>query len=880
MSPTRIPSSSVVRMRRAPRELLEHADLTTAPDGLGDPIEVLGVPAPPLPKASVPERHLQIDPEKPFRHPYDPPECRDAVEGGHLAHPTSCPDALGRQPLPPASDGEQSMSQSARHRFFVSYCHDGIDRPTLDYVVAVLRERFKSSADLLIDERLPVGGDFSQFMALLDAVDAVIIILTPQYKARVLQRQGGVYEEFTRIWNRYDSIRPERESPGRFAILPILFSGTHLDATPDEIRTIKHIDLTGLRVSQKPTGAFHLPDRQREKYDPLIKELAAAAAAAATVHSEPFRSLAESLYDRLFVDLKASYDDPTWTGHDYPDSIWVKTHAYTRIRNQQAYFVIGRKGSGKSTMTQILSVIEPGRYEGVVHIVAEGFDLETLYSLYSDAQFRSDVSSVVPRDRAFQFTWEALLMLATIENIVDTHDRSMMDAGQLQLVETLSRFMGELKDGHPNTAPVEWYASDYFSFAFDATVRFVRACIQNARDDPRYFQTDIGVRFKRVGYLEYVFGKEVLAAFRGTLATLPRRFLVTLDGLDRTFDQFRQSGVRVGESELTSRGFFEVDWLRSILGLVIDAKSDRQDLFFRRLDFCVAVPTDRFLEINRLERDNYRHSQRWCGLDWSGIELAICLRKRAEELSGYKTQDASPRMRLEEVLEQRPFSRLPKDLEFEYNGKHIVMPLFMYVLRHTFWRPREVLTYYADLVAFTERMARWNSPISAGSIRQCVKATTRRVIDTEFIGELQSTTGIRDIIMAFRRAPIVLGYPEVERRIVAVDFRFVIGDLQPNDIKAKIEFLYDTGFLGVRASPEMRNEFGLNSEDAFVFNEGQADLMAAADDEELRGWEFVIHPVFSEYLRLDTERRDLTLQFDWDYLSLGDARLATSPHPV
>lgn len=45
-------------------------------------------------------------------------------------------------------------------------------------------------------------------MSRLERVDSVILILTPAYKRRVLERSGGVYTEFTRIVQRYESVLP------------------------------------------------------------------------------------------------------------------------------------------------------------------------------------------------------------------------------------------------------------------------------------------------------------------------------------------------------------------------------------------------------------------------------------------------------------------------------------------------------------------------------------------------------------------------------------------------------------------------------------------------------------------------------------------------
>ena len=116
----------------------------------------------------------------------------------------------------------------------------------------------------------------------------------------------------------------------------------------------------------------------------------------------------------FFIDLKASWDHESNIGHNHLDSLFVKTSVYHRVKNQLVYFVIGRKGSGKSTLAQVLPLIEPDRFRHALRINTDEFNLESLYSLYNDQQFRSDSASIISRYQAFELTWKALLVIAAI----------------------------------------------------------------------------------------------------------------------------------------------------------------------------------------------------------------------------------------------------------------------------------------------------------------------------------------------------------------------------------------------------------------------------------------------------------------------------------
>ena len=58
-------------------------------------------------------------------------------------------------------------------------------------------------------------------------------------------------------------------------------------------------------------------------------------------------------------------------------------------------------------------------------------------------------------------------------------------------------------------------------------VRFVRDCIDGARDDPEVFYADISIRFTRERFLEFVFGQEVCDSLWAILRRIDRKFLIT-----------------------------------------------------------------------------------------------------------------------------------------------------------------------------------------------------------------------------------------------------------------------------------------------------------------------------------------------------------------
>jgi hypothetical protein len=133
---------------------------------------------------------------------------------------------------------------------------------------------------------------------------------------------------------------------------------------------------------------------------------------------------------------------------------------------------------------------------------------------------------------------------------------------------------------------------------------------------------------------------------------------------------------------------------------------------------------------------------------------------------------------------------------------------------------------------------------------------------------------IEEVISSFRYQPNILDYSALKRIVQSVDFVFVTDSFVSEHFVEKLNYLYTIGFLGFNLDPDQQERLGSSHKDAFVFNEGP--LLFAdeyIDDEDLAVYRFVIHPIFCDFLKLDTSESDFTLLFDWDYLHQAESNL-------
>ena len=161
-----------------------------------------------------------------------------------------------------------------------------------------------------------------------------------------------------------------------------------------------------------------------------------------------------------------------------------------------------------------------------------------------------------------------------------------------------------------------------------------------------------------------------------------------MDGFDTNFDQFRINTLagHFIEELKDARTKMEIDWLRSLLHAAMRVKSeDDGKKFGNMIEFCITVPTDRFLEIR----------ERWRGMTISSggniqifsedrnQELALLCRERLEVLTEFRTDKSlDPMARLHEVLKER-YPGIPITLAFGFNGNPIRISTFSFTFSGT-----------------------------------------------------------------------------------------------------------------------------------------------------------------------------------------------------
>lgn len=759
-------------------------------------------------------------------------------------------------------------------RCFVSYSHQDTEPKKIACLLEWLKELSENKLEFIFDTSLVAGDNINQFMSGIKNVDCIIMLLTPSYKAKIENNiiASGVYKEFNLILDKYYEVQKLKEGfsesydDENVYIMPLLYSGSGINSVPGQLNELVYEDITKCVVVQDNKDNCYIPANIKKAYEPIFMKIISNAIGIASRKSSLYKKTKEEIFDALFFNTKAE-DIP-----DLPIKLFVKTFSYNAINSQEAYFIIGRKGSGKSTVTTTMSRINGERYKGIVRIVADEFDLEQTFAYFKSSSYSKDIEEILSLSNTLEILWSSFIYLYSAYIIYKEYQSNKLSGWQKQ-------FMGPIKDkiegilatvGGNDKSDDGRITKALYTYCLENLFNFTDVIIKKSRDSKEFFIPDIINMFTLNRYKEYIFGETVLKNLTQILNSCRRRILITLDGFDRRFEQFRINTVRVyskNHEMHAQRNNFETLWLSSLLEVLSRIKLSRNDALYQLIDLCITIPKDRYTDIKDCGRDFFKLRGKFVSLNWSGVELAIMLRKRLEYLEKAETpEDLPPEQRLNRVLAEK-FPQIPEYIEIKIDDNDYQIPIFQYIMSLSFWRPRDILTYFANILCLTYDIStkKNSGKLDSAIVKRIIKETSINVIKDEFINEFSSVfLNIDEVILRFKRCKHFLTYNELFGILNSISL--CIHDCSKElSLREKFEMLYEIGFLGLRVTDEYKEKHSLWHNHVFVFNEGKIPLRGF-DSDEFKACHFIIHPIFREYLSLEINTKEIICSYDWKYL--------------
>lgn len=773
-------------------------------------------------------------------------------------------------------------------RCFISFSATDGNTGDIDYLIEYLEERLKGRVDFRIYHELRSGDDLGEFMRkdLVEA-EAVLALFSPDYKKKADNHiKSGVLTEFKTI---VDRIEGKIKCP-KMQLIPVSWTGGGFeDAVP---RYFVGRNLT------RDLQAFHAFGTEGEAYLPsrietmvradiqsIVEDLLLRWAEAdpeyaerrAEINEAILKTVAEPLTDDDdLLPVSNKPDDVLFPKaerapmslQDFSQRLFVKTSAYRAIGQYHRMAFTGRKGSGKTTLLKIYLHNNKSRFFEPIDIEVNDW---RLHYILSDLTFRgkeSDLQYTEEESRIFDFIWPVFLSLCMVKSISGSFDDVTLN-DLIPNPQAAARFKKEHKR-----------YEGLFALAIELVSDFFQSCIDEARTETESeFKADLMRMLNVEACTESVLGP----SYRGLADAIRkddrnRRFLFCLDRFDTEIQKYRKDlkDFKVPEPERQAREAREVYWIQGLVEMIDHLRApdyfSQNQGFFKTfgpsVDFCVPLPRDRLYEVQRRRRDSIVGDIQE-EISWRPYELLTMLRKRLQliwriEDNAVNKNNGGAKSRFDQVLDMAPV-KLPDQIGVRINGAVFEMPLFLNVLRHTFFRPRDVNIYYARLVSAAEAAQRRKQPFSVQAAARVISNETYRIVKDEFLGEFDDTfKNIEAVINRFRAAPQVMPIELIED-ILRNDPFDMYADDDLSTLGDKICFLYEIGFLGVCSAGA---QLGSIPSEEFAFYFFKPEIANAVRQESVyKELKFAVHPVFIEYLTLKINVQEPVMYFDWEKIN-------------
>lgn len=747
---------------------------------------------------------------------------------------------------------------------YITYCQEDCSKENMKIIVKWMRELCNNKIEFLFDGDVKNTESFDDFEKRIYDVEAILIFFSPNYKKRCLdENDTGVYREYRKILYLYEENKRLQQSDpaayikNRVLLYSILYKGKKDQSITPEFTLQNYVDISeSSKFCEDKNHNIMLTsyfiNLNSQKITDILREIMTSAIEKTNTYISNY----DKMLKELFINTKSEHIN-------LPDDLFIETNAYNSIIKQQKYLLVGRKGSGKTTVKNTIVNITGNKYKGIISIIADQFAIdETYHLLFNNEKMNSDIDNCFSKIDTYKLLWSAFINIYCIFIVYKEYlINSLSNIEQLKHITSLEKTIIDIflrKDRILSLKDEEITKTIYF-YVLTNLETFIDYIIKNSRNDVRYYKTDIKSFYTPDEFLRYLIGNDTYNDFYYILQFCNKKIFITLDGFDVNFEIFKKTTVKIDNlNEKKKRIEFENLWLMIFIETLIELRSHSK--LDKIVDLCLTLPVDRIESIKANNRDFYKYHSNTVALSWKCNDLVNLITKRLYYLNEIKLQN---NLFLDDTnlsyAMNKYYPNIPSTIQLERNG-YINMPLFLYILRKSFWRPRDIIRYYGCILS----LSRSQKDLNDVSIKRAIKDESMRIIQDEFLGEFSSLyTNLREIINLFDSKKQILSYKELYDILKNNDI-IIDGNTIESDFVKKLKILYIIGFIGIKPSKEFIELQFLHDEYAFIFTEGTS-VLRILESEEKQQSKYVIHPIFTEYLFLKVDYNNLICNYTWDY---------------
>jgi len=735
----------------------------------------------------------------------------------------------------------------------------------LSHIKQIIEDLSDNKISVIYDkESFNEGEDFIMRENQIAESDCVLLFFTPAYKEKILSKnESGAKREYRLI--------KERALSGDGGVMPILLSGNRETAVPNEFKNIIYWDFSKFRDAISKTGKkFSVSEPLEEYVDKLAKKAIREAHAMSFCRKPQFSSLEEE-YQALFLDSAANAP--------LPSNCIIKMNAHDRIIHQDVCFVIGRKGSGKSTLLSTIQRYDPcffyDHYKKLACIDAESLDISFIYNNLID-KIRQDLD-VLSMQKVLDTFWEILFVFQSIVTIgleleyfeITKEDNRYETFEQVtqKLKELLGISADKFKSGLPH--------SSICNCAVELVERHIRL---NSLDKASALTPLTGATSNIDSFiiLSDIFGDELFRQYCLGVRQCKKKILLALDGFDTHSEDFRFTTNRlagINEKEYQFRTDFEIRLFRELMVVVSNIKRKRIKLekqhFFSAVHFCVILPQDRYDQIASDDRDIEKRDI--CSLNWDAYELMELLVRRLEFHFKIKSsiKEGNLQERFYKILQEK-MPHIPTEINIFVNGYPQRISLFNYLLRHTFWRPRDIIKNFAIIMKLSKdtEIETTDAQLIQSIIKKALAHGVSRIIEGEFINEYKNVyVNIKEVLLHFRTNDFVQDFDVFCEKLSRIEIRTAKKSVE-FDVESKLRLLYKLGVIGFYANKEDDEDLWSGFPYCYSFTEGldPMDELLVQGLPVKTALKIVFNPIFIRYLLLNINIQEQICDYPWEYI--------------
>lgn len=728
-----------------------------------------------------------------------------------------------------------------------------------------MKELCNHKIEFLFDQNVNYTESFEEFEKFIFDSDAIIIFFTPHYKSRCLEEGNtGVSKEYRKILNILEenqllqSKKHDEYIKKRKMIYSILYRGKFSNSITIEFAEYRYLDISGVsKITENKNCVLTLSTIFVNSYGIKIKEILKEIITSSIEKTDEYLLEYDNMLKNLFIDTKGEYVN-------LPDELFIKTDAYNRIIKQHKYLLIGRKGSGKTTVKKTISKIVSNKYKGIISIIADQFSVNETYELlFKNEKIDSDIENNLSKIESYRMIWFAFINIYCIFVVYREYLKNNLSNDEqikriTKLEEIILNIFGDENNVLSNND--EDITKAIYFYALTNLENYIETIINNSRNSIKYYKTDIKYSYTPEKYLDFLIGAETCNDFHYILRFCNKKIFIALDGFDTKFEIFKVTTVQISDiEEKKQRNEFENIWLMAFVETLMDLKYNSK--LSNIIDLCLTLPVDRIESIKNNNRDFYKYHAYTVAINWTGSDLVQLITLRLKYLNKEKKEDIGTLGDDLDCIMRKLYPHIPSKIHMERNG-NISMPLFLYVLRKSFWRPRDIIRYYSCILTLNKNQKNLDNI----SIKRAIKDEAIKIIQDEFLGEFQNLyTNLKEIVNLFISKKQILSYNEIYDVLKSAPL-IINGSVAENDFHKKIKILYVIGFLGINPPESYINSQYLYDKYAFIFTEGTS-MLRILKSEIRNQCKFVIHPIFTEYLFLNVDYDNLVCNYTWEYVN-------------